>query len=254
MQCDQIQLELQAYLAGRLTVSERTAIDDHLAQCHTCAEEASAMRDLGRILSGGLTNWVNQGVCPPDVMARIEESLRPIQRHRWWQSWPAMAGFAAAAVLFLLLTARTDLPQGAASLPLVGGLAAQLFEGPPNEELFWEPVNQPTAATEHDGIRLTVDQASQGKASFGVQFTVQGESLDAAANMKRVQIDLGVMKQTPDLLDMTYVQGPNGEVRFTAYFPKVPAGEVVQLTVRNLPLRSGPATAETMWQVSFIPE
>lgn len=251
MQCEQVQLELQAYLDGRLPPAERAAIENHLAQCHTCAEEASAMRDLGRIISGGLNDWVNQGVCPPDVIARIEESLRPARRRQaWWQTWPAMAGATAAAVFLLVLSASLDLPHGAASLPFVGGLAAQFFSGGPDEDPEWEPVNQATATTERDGIRLTVDQVSMGREALGVRFTVQGEPLDAAADMKRVSVGLGLM--TANLRELTYVPGPNGQVQFTAFFTRVPAGESVQMTVRNLPMRSGP-DAPGPWLVSFIP-
>jgi anti-sigma factor RsiW len=161
MQCDEIQQDLLAFLDGTLPPDRRAAVERHLASCQACSKEAAAMQDVGDRLSRGLKQWVDEGVCPPDLKDRIELSLRPMhKRQPWYRAWPAYVGaVAAAAVLVVLLGSQMDLSHQVASIPLVGTLAAQLFY--PSADMQVDDVSTKRPAdvlisTEHDGLKLEV--------------------------------------------------------------------------------------------------
>lgn len=260
MPCEHVERELVAYNLGTLSPQERAAIEAHLSNCEACAGEALAMNHMGEMLSKGLKDWVDQGVCPPDVAERIELSLRAVRQRPWWQRWPAMVGVAAsaAAIFIVLVATQPQLAQQMASVPLVGALAAQLAD--PDVELHLDP-NRPVSAAlfrptrtvdlatvvESEGVTLTVARVATGQQLLRIQYTITGELVLPADQVFLVPKLTSSAGSIP--LHSLTADRRSGEIRFVAYFDAVPEGEKLTLTVPALStpenLQKGP------WTVSF---
>ena len=253
MQCDDIQLDLTAYLQGGLPSDRRAAIESHLGSCQVCAEEADAMRDIGRLLSRGMKEWVDQGVCPPEVMERIEMSLRAERRRPWWQAWPTYAGAVAAAVILLVMitTRSTDLSHQVASIPLVGTLAAHLLY--PGTDVRVDDIpdmQQALAEDEGDGVTLTVYQVTTGPKVTQIQYALRGSNLVTDGPM--TQYEASVAGPRGDLkLRNTRIQRATDELLVTAEYEPVLPGTALTVTVADLPLKAG--RARSTWQVTVKP-
>ncbi|HWI52268.1 MAG TPA: hypothetical protein VNT01_09025 [Symbiobacteriaceae bacterium] len=213
------------------------------------------MRDIGKLLSRGLKEWVDDGVCPPEVLARIEASLRPARRRPWWQSWPAYAGAVAAVFLLLLVMASqsVDMSHQLASIPLVGGLATNLlYPGTDVEvdDLAGRVPGEPVASTKHDGVRLDLYQPTLGTDAIRIQYSLRGAGLNTQAAMTRFEAELagpkGVLR-----LQRTRIERSGDQVLMTAEYEPVLPGQALTLTVKNLPLQT-PA-AQAVWQVAIKP-
>lgn len=92
-QCDDIRRRLTLYLDDELQGTERAAVEAHVSDCESCAavfarelEFLNTFRKSGKLY-----------VAPPELRAKVQESLRPRRRSRI--TWIA----AAAAVLLVLL-------------------------------------------------------------------------------------------------------------------------------------------------------
>ncbi len=232
MQCEQIQSELIDYFHGTLSPQQRAAIEAHLTQCEACAEEANAMNDIGEKLSQGLKEWVNQGVCPPEVAARIELSVRRAgRRPPWRRAFVATASVAAAAAVLGL------------------ALSSQLIE--PDLEIHLDPQQRLTAAlfrpsrsvklqvTESGGgLSLTITSVATGESATRIDYTVQGEGLvlpeDETALVPEVATEAGPVSCPSLTADQR-----RGGIRFALYCEPVPAGETIRLTLPELPRQSG---------------
>lgn len=256
MRCEEIQLELQSYLDEKLPPAEREAIERHLSTCQACAEEAVAVKELGRRLGAGLKGWVDQGEIPPELMARIEESVRPpgARQRAWWRTWPAYTGAAAAAaVLVFLVGARLSGPAGVEQLPLVGNLAAQFFgrESAPTDDLPGQVVRTVLVnrSEERDGVTLTVRQAVTTTEATRVWYTLRGSNLNTMADLKSFQ---PVVTSSGGALKLERLTGgpQRGQVDLYADFAPVPAGQPLILTVKDLPMLQGGGGT---WTVSFNP-
>lgn len=260
MQCEHVQRELVAYSHGKLSPQERAAIETHLSSCEARAEEALAMKQMGDMLSKGLKDWVDQGVCPADLAERIELSLRSARQRPWWQRWPAVVGAAASvAVIFIVVLAtQPQLAQQMASVPFIGALAAQLVD--PDVELHLNPdrpvsaaLFRPTrtvdldAAAEGEGAMLTVERVATDQKLLRVQYTVTG---NLALPAEKVLLVPKLTSSTGPVTFHSLTADRRGaEIRFVAYFDAVPEGEKLSLTVPTLyteeNVRKGP------WTVSF---
>lgn len=261
MQCEQVQRELVGYQHGTLSPQERAAIEAHLSSCEACAEEATAMKEMGDMLSKGLKDWVDQGVCPSDLAERIELSLRSARQRPWWQRWPAMVGAAAsvAAVFIVVLATQPQLAQQMASVPLLGALAAQLVD--PDVEIHIDP-NQPVSAALFRPTR-TVDLAAEGASEetvltvervatdnklMRVQYTIKGENLVLpAAEIELVPTLSGATG--PVQFHSLTAERRGSAIRFIAYFDAVPEGEKLSLTAPVLYTEKN--TKKGPWTASF---
>lgn len=261
MQCNEVQVDLIGYLDGRLPPDEAAAVERHLSACQACSEEATAMRDISRMLSRGLKEWANQGICPPDLMAQIEASIRqPVaetRRRSMWRGWPAYASVVAvAAVLIVLVATRADMPHQMASIPLVGSLAAHLFY--PSADVRVEDVSgmhpgQALAATEHDGITLEVYTASLGADAFRIQYALRGANLNIDAGLNRYEARLSTTKGDLKLQSMK-VARDGDEVLVTASFEPVLPGQVLTLMLTNPPLKNEAGNdGKAVWSVEVKP-
>lgn len=253
MPCDEFQAELVDYVHGSLPPDRKVAIENHLSTCQACAEEAVAMRDIGRVISRGLREWVDEGVCPPEIMASIEESLRPARRRSWWKSWPAYAS-AVAAVFILVVVAASqtmDMSHQIASIPLVGGLATNLLY--PGHDVDAEDLDEPgepVASTEHDGVRLDVYKPVTGTDAVRIQYALRGEPLDTQAAMTRFEAILANAHGALKIRTMQIVRTTN-EVLLTAEYEPVLPGQALTLTVNEPPL-TVPVDHDT-WRVEIKP-
>lgn len=261
MQCEHVQRELVAFQHGKLSPQERAAIDAHLSSCEACAEEATAMNETTDLLSKGLKDWVNQGVCPPDVAERIELSLRSARQRPWWQRWPAMVGAAAsvAAVFIVVLATQPQLAQQMASAPLIGALAAQLAD--PDVELHTDPQQPVTAKlfrptrtvdlnteTVSDGVTLTVVRVATDTQLLRVQYKIRGEDLVLPA--EKILLWPKLSSEAGPVVGHSLTADQRGsEIHFVVYFDAVPEGEKLTLTVPALVTENG--TKKGPWTASF---
>lgn len=253
MLCEQVQLELPAYLHGKMGPEERAAMEGHLSACPVCAGEASAMRQVGERLSDGLKQWVEQGVCPDAVMARIEARLTAGRRRPWWRNWTTVTGAAAAAVLLLLVLTRSE--QLGQMATLVGGLASQLVA----PEAGVRPVQERVAdgvrilkynlADEHDGIHFRLHEVALGEQQSRIHISIRGRSLDPLADAARYAPVLHGPMGPVALRHMEMIRG-RGEVVVHAAFEPIPSGQDWRLVLQNLPRQAGGETAGT-WEIGF---
>jgi hypothetical protein len=261
MSCERVQRELTPYLHGTLSPQERAAIEAHLSSCEACAEEATAMKEMGDLLSKGLKEWVDNGVCPADLAERIELSLRSARQRPWWQRWPAVLGAAAtvAAIFIVVLATQPHLAQEMASVPLIGALAAQLIN--PDVEVNVDPNQQVTAAlfrptrtvdlavaTDSEGATLTVERVASDSKLLRVQYTIKGAGLVLPAEKMMLVPKLESSAAAVPFHSLT-ADRKGDEIRFVAYFDVVPAGEKLSLTVPALSTEAG--TKKGPWTVSF---
>ncbi len=261
MQCEQIQRDLVAYQAGSLSPQERAAIEAHLSTCEACAEEAALMKETSELLTKGLKDWVDQGVCPPDIAERIELNLREASGRPWWQRWPALVGVVAtvAAVFLVAVATNPDIAHKVASVPLLGAIAAQLaspeldFQVDPQKPVsaaLFKPtrtVDLNVTAVQEDAT-LTVVRVSTDEKLLRVQYSVAGEGLVLGKD----ELSLIPRLTSPDgpvALQSYTADQKDDEIRFVAYFDAVPAGASLTLTVPSLELRDGGTRGP--WQVAF---
>lgn len=258
MQCDEIQLDLSVFLNGELPPDRQAAVERHLTTCQACSEEAAAMQDVGDVLSRGLKRWVDQGVCPPELLDRIELSLRPTRKRQpWYRAWPAYAGaVAAAAILLVVLGSQVDLSHQVASIPLVGTLAAQLFYPSADMQVDDVSTKRPTdvlAKTEHDGLELEVYRVTTTTEAVRVQYALRGANLDSRANLTRYGARLAGAKGDLKLRNVHVVRDADEVLVEATYEPVLP-GQALTLTVTNPPLKAeAGAPANGTWEVSVKP-
>lgn len=264
MRCEDVQEELQAYLQGTLSATQRTAVENHLSTCEACAEEATAMKDMGELLTRRLKDWVDGGTCPPDLALQIEQSIRGSVHHRsWWQRWPAMVGAVAAvaAVLVITVAGRPEAMERMASVPLLGALAAQLIS--PDLVVQVDPARpdlagllRPTRTVdlnltvERDGAKLTVQRIDldRDRKLMRVQFRIKGIDLALGKDHSQYQPILEGPSGAVDLHSFT-VDKRGSEVLFDAYFDAVTEGERLMLKVPPLPVEDG--SPQGPWEASF---
>lgn len=254
MQCEEIQLELTAFLQGGLPPDQRAAVERHLSTCQTCSEEAAVMRDLSRTLSKGLREWVELGTCPPELLQSLEQNLRSQTRRAnaaWWRNWQVYAGaVAAAAVLIVVLTRGMDVSHQIASLPLVGTLAAQLLY--PDSDVEGELPKGAEASDEHDGIVMAVHKVITGPDAIRVEYTLRGELLDTQANVNRFQAQLTGPKGLLKIRRLHIVRAADGVLLKAEYEPVLP-GQALSLKLPGAPLKeSAPESARSAtWSIQF---
>jgi anti-sigma factor RsiW len=245
MQCERVQQELLDYLWGRLSPAERSVIEAHLAACRACSEEAAAMNHLGDTLSRGLRAWVDQGECPPEVMARLERAIRPQPR---WQPWRLVAGAAAAVALFFLVTAVADLSgERLDSVPVVGNLADRLsgwLGGAGRQELVRVDRGHTVG-----GVEVRVDYVVREGNATRVRYQVRGE-IDSQADIANFQPRLQAGDGEIALKKVAVVSRQAGALVLDATFEPIRTGQRMSLTLEKLPARSGEVLPGP-WRVDF---
>ncbi len=113
---------LAAYLADGLEPAERERLDQHTAECASCAAALVAASDVDAALSG-LFAAARPG---PALEDRVIQSLRTrTQESAWRLPVPGWFVFAAAAVVLLALTGA-----GVSQLLVSSGLSFPAWRGP----------------------------------------------------------------------------------------------------------------------------
>lgn len=248
MRCDQAKLELHSYQCGQLSLEQRATLEIHLSSCQACSEEASEMKSLGDMISRSLKDWVEQGVCPPELSARIEVSLRPSPKKSWWRGWqiPVGAMTAAAAVFLLLLGTRPEFNEQMGSIPLIGALAAQMYspdfqvnkDGLSAQEalvLRSERVARLNATYELYGVTLTVHKLEVSSNGTRVQYSLRGVTLDKDTTASIFEPQLTGQDGVVRLLSYNGDQRKR-EVVFNAYFDPVAPNQTLTLTLNRISL------------------
>lgn len=252
MRCDQVRRELAAYMYGSLSAQERVELEAHLSSCEACSGEANELNEIGDLLSRGLKEWTKQGICPPEVAERIEQSVRSLRRRPWWRRWPVVVGAAAAAaclVFVVVVSSQPMLAHQMASVPILGALAAQLAA--PDVVLHVDP-KKPVTATlfrpvrtvdlaaeaEAGGVRLQVERVSSDLKLLRVQYTIRGGGLKLPARAADLAPQLTAGAGA--LAFQGLVADRRGEaIQFIAYFEAAPEGEQLTLTVPPLVTETG---------------
>lgn len=119
MHCAQIKTKLAEYSVGLLDVSEREAIEAHVAGCASCARELRALQRVDSLL-GAVRPEEPPAQLWENIRARIESTPQgsPTPAWRGWLTVPRLAlGSAAIAALMLaalhfgdLLPRQSDAP------------------------------------------------------------------------------------------------------------------------------------------------
>ena len=98
-QCDDIRRRLTLYLDDELQGAERATVEAHVSECESCAaifgrelEFLNTFRKSGKLY-----------VAPPELRAKVQESLRPPRYSRISRSRISWIAAAAAVLLVLLL-------------------------------------------------------------------------------------------------------------------------------------------------------
>lgn len=247
MRCEDVQLELQSFFRRELSSESSVAVSAHLETCPTCAREATSMRSLGEFISRGLKEWVNEGVCPPELSARLEVGLRVPSRRLWWRGWAVPVGVVAAAAAFVLaLSVRPELGDQVASVPLLGALAAQL--NPPDFQVQLDALNARDQIAARPGslrsigrsvrvrgITLTLDQAEFSEAGTRLRYSILGLEMSPEADGRLFQPRLLTADGPVPLHNFTGDRRTNSLV-FEAYFDAVPVGSSLTLELVDLPV------------------
>ena len=108
------ELELEAYVAGEIDVSEADRIEAHLTSCDECAGVVQSIREMQQSLS-------SMGAAPPspNLVGGVERRLRRRSRGRFFgQGWAAgnRVTYLATAIIFILLAALFALSQATYTL------------------------------------------------------------------------------------------------------------------------------------------
>ena len=99
---------LGPYVLGALDPEEEKSVERHLEECEECRDEERGLRETHERLAGAS---IASSSAPPDLKARVLDTLPGPDRRRW----PARAGrwsAAAAAVLILFALAVVAYPAG----------------------------------------------------------------------------------------------------------------------------------------------
>ncbi len=208
------------------------------------------MKEVGDKVSKGLKEWVNEGICPPELLGEMERTIRAMARPRWWQRWPVVA---AAAVVLLLIVAGTqqDLPGEIASLPLVGSFVTQFWE----EDETGFAQHEGLGTDEHDGVAFRVLSLETEGGRLRIACLVRGNRLNMLADPSsftltvqgaggplEVRPERIVRRQGEVLLEANLDAGKVGDA-FTVTLPSVPLNQVDSLTGGGAHVQKGP------WQV-----
>lgn len=259
MQCEHVQRDLIAYQSGSLSSQECADLEAHLSTCEACTKEATAMKEMGDLLSRGLKEWVDHGVCPPDVAQRIEMSLRTVHQKPKWQRWATFAGVAAvaAAVFVVVAVTQPTLAKQMASVPLIGVLAAQLSD--PDIEIHINPQTtaalfRPTrtvdlaAKVEAEGAQLSVERVATDGKLMRLQYTITGQGLVLPTDESLVVPSLTASGKPVALQSLT-ADRKGSTIHFVAYFEAVAEGERLTLTVP--PLKAEDGQEKGAWTATF---
>lgn len=260
MQCEHVQRDLIAYQNGSLSSQECAALEAHLSTCEACTKEANAMKEMGDLLSRGLKEWVDHGVCPPDVAQRIEMSLRTVHQRPKWQRWATFAGVAAvaAAVFVVVVMTQPGLARQMASVPLIGVLAAQLSD--PDIEIHINPQTatalfRPTrtvdlaAKVEADGAQLSVERVATDGKLMRLQYTITGEGLVLPTDDSLAVPTLVTAAGKEVALQSLTANWKGDAIHFVVYFEAVAEGE--QLTLRVPMFKAADGQEKGAWMATF---
>lgn len=169
MNCSESRLALHAHLDGELEADRSRALEEHLAQCAACADEAAALRALGRTIR----EQAERPEPPAGFERRLVDSLRtgtrPVRRTRPLR----IAAFAtlAAAGLVLAWLAGFEAGRPSARERSLDAIVA----------LHVRSADPASAMQVRSSDRHTVNPWFQGRLPFGVgahDFAEQGFVLE----------------------------------------------------------------------------
>ena len=99
MNCDELNSQLESYLDGELTLSDRRDVDAHLVECKSCTNKIEALRALQQQVRGA-----NYQKVPAGLKNNIQNKLRDITGEQSNQSnllaWLGLGGGALATGSF----------------------------------------------------------------------------------------------------------------------------------------------------------
>lgn len=232
MSCDQVRLDLVAFLSGELPARTQHEVAAHLSACPSCAEEASAMRETCQRVSSGLQSWVEQGRLPVEVEDQLRLALEAeagqsvaLGRRAGWRTAAIAAGAAAAAMVLAVTTPVGGLVQQAATALLPGARAVGTA--------------RPVAEASRHGITVAVPDLQFSADQTVVAITVAGTAGISAQELSSIRLMAGDTPLTP-VGSPTVAQADGGLFRITATFGAAPAGVPLSLQVDRVGGVAGP--------------
>jgi anti-sigma factor RsiW len=122
MHCENVEEQLNRFVAGDLPVADRQAVQAHMAECAACRAKLAEIDALAGVVAGTPTPLIPSGFAS-GVMAAVRrrQDAQPVAAWdllRWWRLTSAPMHAAAAAVLIVglsvgLLLGWTSAPQTA---------------------------------------------------------------------------------------------------------------------------------------------
>lgn len=109
MNCDEVQLQLSAYLDDEISETERQRIDSHLNTCADCREVLSQLYEMQAFYISELTAVEVSGDIESRVLSQIQKTSNAsshysIQLHRLSRIFGAVGLTAAVFIVFILLS------------------------------------------------------------------------------------------------------------------------------------------------------
>jgi predicted anti-sigma-YlaC factor YlaD len=101
MTCDEIRLELGAYVLGALGPAERMSVDGHVAHCPDCCAELAELAELPALLGRLSEKEAAEGIdeeLPPDLLPQLLTRVSAERRRRRRGTVVAVAAAALVAV------------------------------------------------------------------------------------------------------------------------------------------------------------
>lgn len=105
MHPENVQEQLNRFLAGDLLVADRQVVQAHLAQCAACRTKLAELDALAGVVAGTPTPFIPSGFASRVMAAaRQRQKAQPVAAWnllRWWRLASASMHVAAAAVLVI---------------------------------------------------------------------------------------------------------------------------------------------------------
>lgn len=111
MKCEQVEVKLISLVYGELTPQEQAEIEQHLADCEPCEQQAAKLNKAHALLEEAVSEQPATRELPIAQVTRRAVELSERSRRRW-QVLAGLTGLAAAVLVVLqLLTIRIEIDQ-----------------------------------------------------------------------------------------------------------------------------------------------
>ncbi|GEM_PF-2492886 len=206
MKCQDVRIELLAYLNDELSSEDKVTIENHLSTCGFCAKEIVQLQKTERILKSGLESWAEVGE-KVNLTEWLQEESRKLSnkekkkeftkgfaetkmlKHKWQK----VIRFAAVALVLVMLMASywPQLVKASTQMPWIGPLIKQLVLRDAGLSWAYEHgyMDGSLATVEQDGVKLTVLGVIADPTQTAVIYLVDGIEEDFSVYISKINGD-----------------------------------------------------------------